>query len=295
MSEEIQQIPKQVSTVKSLFSTEGIKKRFEEMLGKKSQGFITSVLQIATNNELIAKADPMTVFNAAMMAATLDLPINQNLGFAYIVPYKGQAQFQLGWRGFVQLAQRSGTFKTINSVEVYENQIDKIDYLTGETTLKSVTPSGVVIGYIAYFKLLNGFEKSLYMDKKSMQAHAKKYSQSYKKGFGVWADGEDGFNAMGKKTVLKLLLSKYAPLSIEMQRAVIVDQSTINDIDTLDVTYSDNIKENEVINKEHERICLMIKDCVSIEDLELLQSSNPDIDIKLFETQKELLTKKHKK
>jgi|SRR6185369_13113360 len=288
------EVQKQPLTTKSLFSREDIQKKFAELLGKKSQGFIVSILQIVNSNELLKKADPMTIYNSAALAATLDLPINQNLGYAYIVPYKGAAQFQMGWKGFVQLAQRSGQFKTINSIEVYENQIDKIDYLTGETILKSEEPKGKIVGYIAYFKLINGFEKSLYMTKAQMEQHAKKYSQSYKKNFGVWADGEDGFNAMGKKTVLKLLLSKYAPLSIEMQKAAIIDQSVINDDKGESVTYSDNIEDAVVIDKEAERITLMIKDCETLEDLELLQSSNPDIDTKLFEAQKEVINAKKK-
>lgn len=288
------EIQKQPLTTKSLFERNDIRQKFSDLLGKKSQGFIVSILQIINSNDLLKKADPMTVYNAAALAATLDLPINQNLGYAYIVPYKGAAQFQMGWKGFVQLAQRSGQFKTINSVEVYENQIEKIDYLTGETTLKSEEQKGKVIGYIAYFKLLNGFEKSLYMSKHQMEAHAKKYSQTYKKNIGVWADGEDGFNAMGKKTVLKLLLSKYAPLSIEMQKATIIDQAILNDDKGEDLKYADNTEDAIVIDKEQERIELMIKDCETLEDLELLQSSNPDIDVKLFEEQKQVILSKKK-
>lgn len=288
------EIQKQPLTTKSLFSREDIQKKFAELLGKKSQGFIVSILQIVNSNELLKKADPITIYNSAALAATLDLPINQNLGYAYIVPYKGAAQFQMGWKGFVQLAQRSGQFKTINSVEVYENQIDKIDYLTGETTLKSEEPKGKIAGYIAYFKLINGFEKSLYMTKGQMESHAKKYSQSYKKNFGVWADGEDGFNAMGKKTVLKLLLSKYAPLSIEMQKANIIDQAVINDDKGENVTYQDNVEDAIVIDKEAERITLMIKDCETVLDVDLLQESYPEIDAKLYENRKQELLSKTK-
>jgi len=233
----------QLST-KQFFDKDSVRSKFNELLGKKSQGFITSVLQVVSSNKTLQGVSPESIYNSAAMAATLDLPINQNLGYAYIVPYKGQAQFQMGWKGYVQLAQRSGQFKTINSVEVYENQIDKVDYLTGETTLKNEAPTGKVIGYIAYFKLLNGFEKSLYMSKTQVDAHAKKYSQSYKSGFSsVWSDGEDGFNAMAKKTVLKLLLSKFAPLSIEMQKAVIVDQASIEDESGSNITYVDNAEE----------------------------------------------------
>lgn len=289
---EVKQVQNVPMTTKSLFARNDIQSKFNELLGKKAQGFITSILQIVNSNDLLKKADPLTIYNAAAMAATMDLPINQNLGYAYIVPYKGQAQFQMGWKGFVQLAQRTGQFKTINAVEVYENQIESIDYLTGETKLKNIEPKGLIIGYIAYFRLLNGFEKSLYMGKEQMKQHATKYSQSYKKGYGVWADGEDGFNAMAKKTVLKLLLSKYAPLSIEMQKANIIDQSVLNDDSGNDVTYQDNTEDAVVIDKELERIELMVSDCKTVAELELLQSSYPDIDSAIFENKKQLLTTK---
>ena len=246
-------------TAKSLFSSEAVKAKFTELLGKKAQGFITSVLQIVSSNSLLTIADPKTIYAAAATAATMDLPINQNLGFAYIVPYKGQAQFQMGWKGYVQLAQRTGQFKTIHATEIYENQIERVDYMTGEVVLKSVEPSGKVIGYLAYFKLLNGFEKSFYMSRQQMEVHAKKYSQSFKKGYGVWADGEDGFNAMGKKTVLKLLLNRFAPLAIEMQRAVTLDQAVIKDEKGEDFVYIDNSEPD--VNKEVERFTMLASEC----------------------------------
>lgn len=126
----------------------------------------------------------------------------------------------------------------MNSTEIYENQFEGMNYTTGEIQIKNEPPSGKIVGYLAHFSLLNGFQKSLYIEKAEMQKHAKKYSQSYKKGGGVWADGEDGFNAMAKKTVLKLLLARYAPLSIEMQTAIQADQSVMEEPD--DFEYPDN-------------------------------------------------------
>jgi recombination protein RecT len=226
-----------ISTAKELFSQDNVKGKFQELLGKKAQGFITSVLQIVASNSMLVNADPYSVYNAAALAATLDLPLNNNLGFAYIVPYKNLAQFQLGYRGFIQLAQRTGLFQTIAACPIYEGQIVEANPLTGYKFDFTKRDSDKIIGYAGFFKLLNGFEKTLYMTKEELNKHGKAYSQTYKKGMGLW---ETNFDAMATKTVIKLLLSKFAPLSIEMQRAVITDQAVINDVDTDDVTYVDN-------------------------------------------------------
>ena len=237
-------------TVKEFFSREDVKGKFQELLGQKSVGFLTSVLQITNQNSLLSKATPVSIYNSAAMAATLDLPINQNLGFAYIVPYnekykdaQGQwqqrcvAQFQIGWKGLVQLAQRSGQYKAINVVEVYENQFKKYNALTEELEADfEIDGNGQVVGYVAYFRLLNGFEKTVYWSKSKVEQHGKKFSKTYENSNGVW---KSNFDAMAKKTVLKSAISKWGILSIEMTKAVVSDQAVINDVDTLDVTYSD--------------------------------------------------------
>ena len=106
---------------------DNVKKKFEELLGKRSPAFLSSVLQVVSSNDLLLKARPETIYSAAVMAATLDLPINNNFGFAYIVPYKDAAQFQIGYKGLIQLAQRSGLYKSIDSRPVYEGQIEETD------------------------------------------------------------------------------------------------------------------------------------------------------------------------
>lgn len=241
-------------TAKGLFARDDVKHKFQEMLGKRAPQFITSVLQIVASNDLLAKADPLSIYQSAAVAATLDLPLNNNLGFAYIVPYnqsykegdqwkkRAVAQFQMGYKGFIQLGQRSGQFLTINATDVHEGEIKTHDRLSGmidfewqqDVAKRDTLP---VIGYAAYFKLLNGFEKTLYMTVAELKKHGLKYSQTFQREKGLW---KDDFNAMATKTVLKLLLSKYAPMSVEMQKAVVTDQAIINDADTMDVTYVDN-------------------------------------------------------
>ena len=287
--------------IKSLLSRDSVKKKFEELLGKKAQGFITSVLQCVSSNDLLSKADPASIYHAASVAATLDLPLNNNLGFAYIVPYnqkqkdgtyKQVAQFQLGYKGFIQLAQRSGQFKTISASPVYEGQIIESNPLTGYKFDFTKKTSDKVIGYAGYFRLLNGFEKIVFSTIEELKSHGLKYSQTFKKGYGLW---NDNFDSMATKTVIKLLLSKFAPLSIEMQKAVVTDQAVINDEEAIDVTYADNAEEIP-IDKEEERITLMIQDAKSADELELLRKNiATDAQAELFADKMESIKTTKKK
>ncbi|EXC34413.1 recombinase, phage RecT family protein [Acinetobacter sp. 869535] len=236
-------------SIKAYVSDAKIRQKFEEVLGKKTQGFLASVMQVA-NQPQLKGAVPATVINAAMMAATLDLPINNNLGFAYIVPYKRkfkdaqgkwseslEAQFQMGYKGFIQLAQRSGQFARIAATPVFEGQLISANPLLGYEFDWTIPNQGEAIGYVAFFKLLNGFTAELYMSTADIKKHAGKYSQSFKYGSGVW---KDNFESMALKTVTKLLLSKQAPLSIEMQTAQLADQAIVRDVETNDFDYIDH-------------------------------------------------------
>lgn len=279
----------QKNDIKSLLKNADIQSRFEQLLGKKAQGFISSVLQTAQNNKLLATADAKTILNAAVTAATLDLPINQNLGYAYIVPYKGQAQFQLGWKGFVALAKRSGAYLKMNVVTVYENQFKSYNRLTEELDADfKIEGNGNVVGYAAYFKEVNGFEKLSFWSIEQVKKHATKYSQTYGKKsrsgalmFSPWND-EDQFDAMAMKTVLKNTLSKFGTLSIEMQMAQMADQAVIKNEGEYE--YIDNTIDIEAESAEEEanRIIKFIDKANSIEALEELKSSvdeNGDLEL----------------
>ena len=228
---------------KDFFSKPMVQEKLKELVGKNAPAFATSVLQIVNSNSMLVNADPQTIFSAACMAATLNLPINNNLGFAYIVPFKNnkenkiEAQFQLGYKGYIQLAQRSGQFSRIAATPVYDGQLISENPLLGYEFDWSVKPTGEPIGYVAFFKLINGFTAELYMSKEEVMKHANKYSQTAKKGYGVW---KDQFEAMALKTVLKLLLSKQAPLSIDMQKAQMADQAIIRDVDKDEFEYIDH-------------------------------------------------------
>lgn len=242
------QAPVKYKTLRELFNDPIIKTKVEQLIGKNSATFATSVMQIANSNALLRTAEPSSIFNAACMAATLNLPLQNGLGFAYIVPFKNnkerkvEAQFQIGYKGFIQLAQRSGQFKRLVALPVYKKQLLKKDFINGfefdweQEPEKDENP----IGYYAYFKLVNDFSAELYMSHDDIVKHAQRYSQTFKKGFGVW---HDNFEAMALKTVMKLLLSKQAPLSVEMQQAVLADQAVVKDAENQEFNYADNIQD----------------------------------------------------
>jgi len=212
-----------ITSIAQLVHNEEFVKKAQDVLGSGTQQFMSSVLSLNNANPELQKVDPIRLYNCCLMAAALKLPFNQNLGHAYIIAYKGEPQLQIGWKGFVQLAQRSGMFKTIGVTAVRENEIAGIDPMTGEIIFDfKLKKEGEVVGYMAYFRLLNGFEKNLYMTIEELKQHAKRYSQTFQRGTGVWVDN---FEAMAQKTVIKLLLSRYAPLSVDMQRAIEIDQA----------------------------------------------------------------------
>jgi recombination protein RecT len=195
------------------------------MLGAKSAGFMSSILSVVNSNQDLKACDPMSVIAAAAVAASLDLPINPSLSFAHIVPYSGRAQFQMGWRGFVQLGMRTGQYKTMNIAVVYEGELKNYNRITGEMEFNlAAKKSDKIIGYVAYFKLLNGFEKYYYMTMEQVTKHGKQYSKVFTNPKGRWVQD---FDAMALKTVIKMLLSKYGIMSIDMQKAVTHDQGVI--------------------------------------------------------------------
>ena len=216
-----------ITSVAQLIHNETFLKKANDVLGSGTQQFMSSVLSLTNSNPELQKCDPIKLYNVCLMSAAIKLPFNQNLGQAYIIAYKGEPQLQIGWKGFVQLAQRSGQFKTINCTDVREGEIKKNDRLTGEIEFEWIEDEAArdkapVIGYVAFFELLNGFRKMLYMTRAELDSHAKRYSQTYRKGYGVW---KDNFDAMAQKTVIKLILNKYAPLSVDMQKAIELDQA----------------------------------------------------------------------
>lgn len=263
--------------VKSLFEKPEIANRIKAILDKNAPQFVTSVIQLVNSSNDLAECEPMSVINSAMVATTLNLPLNNNLGLAYIIPYnnriKGRngqpdrwekvAQFQLGYRGLKLLAQNTGRFLLLNETDVREGEIAGRDRLTGEITFNWITDDAErekkpVIGYLSFLKLTNGFSSTLYMTNEELETHARKYSKVYKSdgtGGGLWKTDRP---AMAIKTVCKLNIYRNAVLSIidnSLSTAIKADQAIISDVDNAGVpsfNYADNPTENaefEVVNE----------------------------------------------
>ena len=210
----------------------------ESVLATKKNSFVNNISSLVANNATLQACQP------------LSLPLDPNLGFAYVIPYANrkagitEAQFQIGYKGFIQLAIRSGQFRTINVTDVKDGEVKHFDLLTGETRFEALQAREKLptVGYAAFIRLTNGFEKTLYMTKEEVEVHAYEYSQTYKadkdKG---WTSSQwsKNFDAMARKTVLKLLLSRFAPLSVEMQQAITADQAVFNSTDGAP-RYADN-------------------------------------------------------
>ena len=240
---------------KNILANESMKKKFTEILGKKAPGFMASILSLYNSDSNFTKVDGYSVVNSALIAATLDLPINKEFGFAWIIPYGNKAQFQVGYKGYIQLALRTGQYNNLNVIEVYEGQLKSYNPLTEEIELELAGDARgkKIIGYAFYMKLLNGFEKTIYWTIEEVRAHAEKFSKTYKKG--PW---QTDFDAMAKKTVLKNGLTKWGILSVEMQKAIETDQATVNkevanldDLSHEDLSYPDNpLNDENVVDTE---------------------------------------------
>lgn len=238
--------------LKSALNAPSVKAKFEEMLGKRSSQFMTSITSVVTNNALLQKADVNSIIMGSAVAASMDLPLNPNLGYAALVPFNSKdgcfAQLQIMVKGWTELFLRSGQCQSIICETVYDGQLVKKNKFTGEYVFdEDAKKSDKIIGFMAYFKLTNGFEKYDYMTVEEVKAHAQRFSQTFRKGSGVW---KEHFEAMAQKTVLKRLLTKYAPKSIEMQQVAIFDQSVIKgSVDKMDEAtpdYADN-KDGKVV------------------------------------------------
>lgn len=230
-------------------------KYLSDVLGERKGSFVNNLTALVANNVALQECKPLTVMFAALKATALNLPLENSLGFAYCIPYRDNrtgtsvAQFQLGYKGFKQLALRSGQFAVIpNATDVKEGELIYRNRLTGECTFQFIENDEErdklpTIGYASYFRLLNGAESTFYMTKDEMEKHALRYSQTYRstnertKKSSKWSTD---FLDMAKKTVIKLNLSKNAPLSVEMQDAIKADQSVMYEANKYE--YVDNEK-----------------------------------------------------
>jgi len=224
------------SGIKELLAQDAVKARFHEILGRKAPGFMSSIINLVNTDSKLQKCDPRQVLGCAAVAAALDLPIDRNLGYAWIIPYEDKRrgiivpQFQLGYKGFIQLAMRSGQYQTMNAAPWYPGMLKSYNPITGdcEWDLDPSLRKGEPEGYVSYFRLINGYERYFLMTVDELRAHAKRYSASYGRASSPWSTN---FHAMALKTVTKLNLSRWGLLSVEMQTAVKADQAVVTDFD----------------------------------------------------------------
>ena len=210
--------------LKSLMNSEEVKRRFTEVLKDKAPQYMSSIINLANSDTNLRDCDGMSIIASCMVAATLDLPVDRNLGYTWIVPYKNKASFQLGYKGYIQLALRSAQYKAINVIDVCEGELVSWNKLTEELVIDfNKKISNAIVGYAGYFQLINGFKKVVYWSKEEIEAHRVKFSKS---SFG-W---DSYYDAMAKKTVIRNMLSKWGILSVEMQQAFISDIGVSNNV-----------------------------------------------------------------
>ena len=223
-----------------------------DVLGEKKGEFVSNLTALVSNDRNLQACEPQTLMYAALTATALNLPLDKNLGMAYVIPFKNgkagntEAQFQIGWKGLVTLAQRSGTIRLLNATDVREGELKKRNLLTGQIVIEPAEEreKKPIIGYAAYVMLSNGFEKTVYMSKEEVEAHAKRYSQTYRssnqytRNASKWTTD---FDAMALKTVLKQLINKWVPKDTKMNIALQADQSIQREYG--DYHYADNDKE----------------------------------------------------
>lgn len=209
-----------LAKLKGILNNETMQQNFRNILAENAGAFMASIIELYQSDLALQKCDPNRVVLEALKAATLKLPINKQLGFAYIIPYNNVPTFQLGFRGLIQLAQRSGQYRYINADVVCEGESVNYNRITGMLEISGTAKSETPVGYFAYFQLLNGFEKCVYWTREKVEAHAKRYSKAWSKADSPW---HTNFDAMALKTVLKTIISKYGVMSVEFANAIAND------------------------------------------------------------------------
>jgi recombination protein RecT len=248
-------VKNQKASIGAYLNNDAVKNQINKMLGSEKQGarFISSLVSAVTVNPALSECDNKTLVNAALLGTTLNLSPSPQLGQFYMVPFNDRkngrtvAQFQLGYKGYLQLAIRSGQYKKLNVLAIKEGELESYDPLNEEIKVNLIDDEekrekAKTIGYYAYFEYLNGFRKAMYWSREKMEAHAQKYSKGYAahKGYTFW---EKDFDAMACKTMLRQLISKWGIMSIDMQTAYLADEGAmskdVGDFGTVDYVDTD--------------------------------------------------------
>lgn len=257
-------------TFSAYMTSTGINTKINQIIGSEKSGkrFISSIISAVSNNPMLQECDNASILSGALLGESLNLSPSPQLGNYYLVPFKDKekgmvATFQLGYKGYIQLAIRSGQYKKLNVLAIKEGELIKYDPLNEEIEVKLIEneierENAKTIGYYAMFEYVNGFRKSLYWSKEKMEAHALKYSNGYradkqkKTAYTFWSKDFDG---MAYKTMLRQLISKWGIMSIEMQNAYEGDMAYIKEDGTKE--YVDNeeyIPTVEVTEAKEEKV-----------------------------------------
>lgn len=235
---------------------EAVKNQINNVIGgKDGQRFITSIVSAVNNNPALQECSNSSILSAALLGESLKLSPSPQIGMYYMVPFndknKGKvAQFQLGYKGYIQLAIRSGQYKKLNVLAIKEGELIRFDPLNEEIEIRLIDDEeerekAETVGYYAMFEYLNGFRKAIYWSKKKMIAHAEKYSAGYRahKGYTFW---EKDFDGMAYKTMLRQLLSKWGILSIDMVSALDADMAVVNEDGSKEYVENENIIDSNI-------------------------------------------------
>lgn len=240
-----------VQRLKNALNAQSVQEQFRNALADSAPLFVASLIDVYGSDRNLQECEPRAVIMEALKAATLRLPINKNLGFAYIIPYKNKGkaepQMQIGYKGLIQLAMRTGEYRYLNADVVYEGELKGYDKLTGHLDLSGERKSNEVVGYFAYLELLNGFSKAVYWTKEQVIEHAKRFSKSYSSQYSPW---QTDFDSMALKTVLRNLITKWGIMSVEMVQAVdrdieadaqmeIAENANSEELDIVDVDFEE--------------------------------------------------------
>lgn len=291
-----------------------VQQYLKDVIGNNKDKFTTNLISVINQNKTLQECTNISLMSGAIVATTLNLSLNSAFGYAYLVPYNNkkqnikEAQFQIGYKGYIQLALRTGEYKRINAVPIYKAQFKKWNALTEELELNDTFIEDEVVGYVSYFKLNNGFEKTMFWGYDKMLSHADTYSQAFNleiakklknneipekdlwKYSSYWYKDFDG---MALKTMLRQILSKYGIMSEEMQKAYEYDQSVINEnekkyVDNEDIIEAETIEkpkslndiQNQEVNYPLEVLNKMIKNNVKPEKAKEYLETKSDEEIK---------------
>lgn len=253
----------QKAGITTFLNSMNVVSNIDQALGKDNrQRFITGVISAVNNNAALQECTNQSILSGALLGESLKLSPSPQLGHYYLVPFndkvKGKvAQFQLGYKGYIQLAIRSGQYKKLNVLAIKEGELEYFDPLNEEIKINLMVDKwdereeAETIGYYAMFELVNGFKKAIYWSKKQMEAHAIKYSQGYKakKGYTFW---EKNFDGMAYKTMLRQLISKWGIMSIDLQNAFEHDMTFTDESGTVNYVQADDVIDSPTADEKEE-------------------------------------------